>query len=466
MFRSVFKPRFSLFYNSCLVYIHSHKKLITIIKLVFIYAIIWLFLFEQLDPDFGWHLTSGLYILNHGIPVKDPFSYTASNFIWINHEWGNDVITAFLYKLGGIYLLTTFFALIWAASICLFRDRIRLAILLPAVLAYLNFMQFRPIAFTLLFFAIIISLSKWKNNKLIYALPLLFIFWANLHGGFILGLAVILYFTIQKKSKLWLLIFLLSSLAVLINPYGFNLYIEVYQTISDNELHKYINEWKQFAIPIFCYLFYLIWLLGFAIFDLKNIKKYLGLGFLFFIFSFAAVRNVPLFVVAALKDLDGYSSELINKKYSKKIPKLFYIGYFIIIAEIYFAALGNTSFGNVLSGYPNEAINYLKVHQCRGNLFNSYNYGGYLIWKLPEQKIFIAGNMTTWKIPNQRSYLSDYFSVLNNGSFQKQEFKKYNITCVLVQNSQDNINLVNDLKRQGWIEPLNKTNGFILLIKK
>ena len=47
--------------------------------------------------------------------------------------------------------------------------------------------------------------------------------------------------------------------------------------------------------------------------------------------------------------------------------------------------------------YPRQAVAFLKTHPSSGNLCSTYNWGGYLIWKLPEKKVCIDGRMPSWK---------------------------------------------------------------------
>lgn len=71
----------------------------------------------SIDPDFGWHLQAGRYILAHGIPTHDIFTYTAADFRWIDHEWLSDVVMALLFGAGGYWLLAAVWAVIWLAAI-------------------------------------------------------------------------------------------------------------------------------------------------------------------------------------------------------------------------------------------------------------------------------------------------------------------------------------------------------------
>ncbi|MEJ5167266.1 MAG: hypothetical protein WHV67_09600, partial [Thermoanaerobaculia bacterium] len=57
--------------------------------------------------DFFWHLKTGEYIFQNGIPKEDPFSYN-SRGKWINHAWGWDILVFLLHKIGGFNLLFFF----------------------------------------------------------------------------------------------------------------------------------------------------------------------------------------------------------------------------------------------------------------------------------------------------------------------------------------------------------------------
>jgi hypothetical protein len=71
--------------------------------------------FKITDSDVWWHLKTGEYILAHGIPSTDPFSFTAAGNHWVTHEWLAEVLFYLLYKLGGFTLLIAFKAAISAA---------------------------------------------------------------------------------------------------------------------------------------------------------------------------------------------------------------------------------------------------------------------------------------------------------------------------------------------------------------
>jgi glycosyltransferase involved in cell wall biosynthesis len=217
----------------------------------------------QLDPDFGWHLTTGNYVLSHWLPTHDIYSYTARSFAWIDHEWGNDVITVILYRLGGYPLTTAFFAALWSGAVYLAGSgRARLLTLLAAGFAVTTYTGTRPLAWTVFLFSLVLAILRSPSHRRRWALPLTFILWANLHAGFIAGLALIGYYLILERRRSTLLLLIACFTATLINAYGANIYTEITRTIGDPAIHKRIQEWLPFYINATSWTFISLWLAG------------------------------------------------------------------------------------------------------------------------------------------------------------------------------------------------------------
>lgn len=109
------------------------------------------------------------------------------------------------------------------------------------------------------------------------------------------------------------------------------------------------------------------------------------------------------------------------------------------------------------NGYPIDAVEYLQANSCKGNIFNSYNYGGYLIWQLPQAKTYIDGRMPSWKI-GEMDYFDNYIKVFAKDEFRRDEFAKYNIKCVLLNSSDSKYDVGRavpfneQLVREGWVK--------------
>ena len=283
------------------------------LKFAPVFLVFFLLAWTSIDPDFGWHLQAGRYITAHGIPSHDIFTYTARNFHWIDHEWGNDVIVSILYGWGGYGLLAAVFASLWTLALIIAGAKSRILVLLLAVAALTTYTGIRPIVWTVLLLALLLKIVMSRNIRAIWLIPLIFIVWANLHAGFIAGLAVLAFFAVKKRQKILTAVLGLSVLATFINPYGPGLYVEVARTTFDGSLHFQIAEWAVFYVPIAAAAFVCLWGAGFWLLRRKKLSNWLDVGPILFAASMSATRNIPLFVVATLNDLDKFYEEIKNQ---------------------------------------------------------------------------------------------------------------------------------------------------------
>ncbi len=421
------------------------------LRVTFVFVPIWLICYFTLDADFGWHLQAGNYIRAHSIPTHDIFSYTAESFRWIDHEWGSDVLLSYGFGLGGILLTSLVAAAIWSAAVLIAAGRrSNPLIMYLAVIAILPAVSIRPTAFTALFFVVTLTVLRGKHRTYYWLLPILFVVWANLHAGFISGLALIAYFAIRHRSKQLLLILGASFLATLCNAYGVRIYEEIFRTLGSSELHNHITEWLPFYIQVPSLPFIDIWLAGFWLYDKKHLSKWFGLGPILFLATLSANRNLVLFVLVVLAELPGYFRRIIaGVPRELDRPRRIVIGLLLIGAFYFLAVASKAAFVRISTGseahYPVAAVTFLRQHPCSGHLFNEYNYGGYLIWKLPDSKVYIDGRMPSWK-----PYMTTYTNLIDRpAQLYRNEFTKHDIRCALLSNSFDRA-FIKVLKRDGW----------------
>ena len=456
----------------------AHPKTMTVLKWLVVYTFFWLIAWQRLDPDFGWHLRSGQYIIKNGIPAKDIYTYSAPNFPWINHEWGYDVLIAHVYSWWhGWELLASLAALVWASALIVAaRPRAQLYLLIIAAFAISPYAGIRPQALTLLFFVLLLRVHtylKRKHGNFVWLIPLLFIPWANLHAGFVIGLALLAYFAIKERSPKWAAVFVLSILATFVNPYGPSLYVEVARTMFDRSLHTQIIEWYIFHVPTPSRGFIILWGATFWIYKKKKkFDTWFDLGPLMLLAAMSATRNIPLFVVVTVAEVGGYL-RLTRKAIPKKLntPSLAML---TLLAVVVFSWL-YLSYGQTFahfqtprdSYYPVQSANYIREHGCEGgNLFNNYNFGGYLIWKLPEHKVFIDGRMPSWRDENGVKYLDRGGKIYTESAAQKAEFKKLNIRCAILGGGAQSRKLRERLLKQGWTQPFDQPNSIVLMAPK
>jgi len=460
--------RFNALKAKVLLSTKMHPRHLLVLKVAVVFGLLLGISWYRLDPDFGWHLAAGNYIRAHGIPAHDIFTYTARNFPWIDHEWGNDVIVSWLYQLGGYFVLCILYAALWASALFV-NGRRSLKVLSLAAVAFLPYAGIRPIAWTVLGFALLLRFTSDKSRFPKLAIPLIFIIWANLHGGFVIGLVYLAYLAIARRSRSWGLILLLSIFATFINVYGPRLYVEIARTLFDRSLHSQISEWEPFYILGPSWPYIILWMSGFWLFSRKKISHWLRFDTLLLVAGFSSSRNIPLFIVASLGNTDAYL-----KKALGMIPKRLDWPRKLVLGGLAIAVVISVGYGLKAtywpfapreSAYPVQAVAYLQTNACPGNLFNDYNYGGYLIWKLPSEPVYIDGRMPSWRAPDGIKYLDTYLQVIKNKTVRQQQFTKYNIRCALLRNTVTELKMAKQLKSIGWRQVV-QTNGSTLLIKR
>ena len=426
---------------------------------VLIGAVVFIRSLYVLDPDFGWHFRLGGIILQTGIPKTDPLSYTMPSYAFIDHEWLSNVIINILYRFSGMYILALIYTLLFIFSLLFtIPKNLKNYSLVSLVLGgslMVGFTGVRTQIITWFFLAILLKiiLDKKLWNKWKFFIPLLFLPWANLHGGFSIGIGTLLVAafikTIQDRKvqvKYWL-IFILSLLVTFLNPYGPRIWYEIWMQATDTALRWRISEWLPGA-------FYLdpsfIILLAFSFtflvryrnkFNLLEIGIFLSL----FALSFSSLRNIPLWTLVAIpitsKGIYLFIEEVKKKKVNQK--KFLQAKEFIaiLLIALFICEIGKSFFTSYYltesREYPINAVAYINKQKITARMFSIYDWGGYLDWKIPSQKVFIDGRMPSWRRSGNYPIESDnamneYIADISNINSLSKAVKKYNISYLLL----------------------------------
>jgi hypothetical protein len=215
------------------------------------------------DTDLWGHLRFGLDMLGSGtLHGADPYSFT-SDRAWINHEWLAELLMAGAYTglgVAGLTLLKLACIGIVAAIVLLVaraeqatataRD-IFLALVVFATLT--RTLTVRPQIFSVALFALLLYLVRQVDrgqHRALWAIPVVFAVWVNLHGGWLVGLGVLAIWllgaTFQAAGGHRRFVLLgagaASVLATLLNPYGVGLWTFVAATVR--LARPEINDWK------------------------------------------------------------------------------------------------------------------------------------------------------------------------------------------------------------------------------
>jgi hypothetical protein len=412
-----------------------------------------LFFLAPVDTDLGWHLRYGEYFLKTGHFMRhNELTYFLSNYLWNNSYSFYQVLVFIVHKLFGLIGLT-FASGLLAAVAFLFFSKIqpnlkKINLVAFLVITWLGWnvfhLGFRAQIFTFLGLVILFYLLKRYKEfpKLAYFLPAIFFFWANLHGGFVLGL---IFLAIAVISTRQLFIGLITSIAAtLINPYGFGIYKEAVRHIQV-PLGTLIAEWVPPTITVKIFLVIATFVLISLLISSQNKNKLFWTISLIIIgiLTLQSRRNLPIFaLIGTLSLLETFGKDLVRLEKDLQFQKLVNVGIVLGIFYLLFTHVPkNFSLatnwqqycyqGMVV--YPCKAVQFIKTNKPEGkNVFSAYEWGGFLEWQLPEYKFFVDGRMPAWPTPQAKSPYTIYLEIIQAQPGYQEKLDKYGTDWLLI----------------------------------
>ena len=479
---------------------YTYRQILIFLFFVLLASILIKNSFSYLDPDLGWHLRVGNEILeNRAVPEIENYLYLISGKEWVDHEWLLNVISYLFFNYSTYIGLSLFFALTAIAIFVLLYRYTRkyflehkanilvFILLLLGIMASTPSLGVRLQEYTLLNLLILIILlhktSKTNNLKYLYWLPLLFLWWANVHGGYLIGFAVMLMwgayrlvgphiaqwkifkkFSFDKKLTKqdlisMILIFFLSIVATLFTPYGIKLYTFLGANYSDTFYFTHIMEWlPAWYYPIIIYqLFYAALAIAMLVLMLVPQKGYgrqfkiniwhYGLSWFFFILAMKSRRHFPLFVIVSFPLLAQFANAYFSacpEKLKELIKNNLFVKIYVILAIILSILITNLQtnytsrpFANpkFCQRYPCAAIEFMKndVKYLDLKIFNAYDWGGYMDYIWPKKQLFIDGRLPIYKVGKDNySLLQEYYTFFNEERVA-EKLDEYEIELVLLR---------------------------------
>ena len=275
------------------------------------------------DGDTGWHIRTGEWILQSGsIPRHDLFSFSRPNAPWTAWEWLSDVVFAKLYGWHGLTAVcgACGVVLCLASGIllsCLLARGVGLWLAAGATFAAASASTIhylaRPHVFSILLFTAglwVLDRDRQKPSRLIWILPLLTALWCNLHGGFVLWLAVLWLLAAvsafapgRARCARYGWLAGLCTVATLVNPYGWNLHRHIAEYLASPWIMSAVQEFQPPQIRAENMLVFAALLIAAAALAMRPAMRgewfepllvwALGLA------ALRSARHVPFFAVAA-----------------------------------------------------------------------------------------------------------------------------------------------------------------------
>jgi len=382
------------------------------------------------DIDFWWHIAAGKNILDSGaIPSVDPFGVYDANNVWgqtiLKSQWLGQVMLYSVYSwfdLNGIIYLRAGLLTLCLAIVYL-RCRLAgtasvygLAITALAGMAILQHTGERPQLFSFVYFSIIFLLldSYLRSGKrwLIYSIPIVMLLWSNTHGGSVLGEVALGLFGVcyviesrfknghfnTPEIKLMSLIVSLSAVVLVLAPNGFTTFEHIIALESNpikGRTSEYTSSIELWQSAMFYWAFIITTLLSLPGFINKTYWKQGVLVLAIGIVSVTAYRYIPLFVLMAApyvaaslgRMLNIFKLPMITVNLSVLLIALVFLGYGFQQKRVF-------QHGMLESKFPVGAVEFIKANNLQGKIFNTMNWGGYLIWNLSgETTVFADGRM-------------------------------------------------------------------------
>src|SRR5215831_9574054 len=391
--------------------------------------------------DLGWQLATARWIVqHHEIPSTDVFSYTAQGQPWV-YPVGSGLLFYGAYLLGGYALLSWIQAAACAGTVALL---LRGGSVVSAVLAILAVPTIairtgsRADMFSVVLFAAFLRLF-WRQHQTgrarLWLLPILMMAWVNLHLGFIAGLALVAAYVLVEALDMvwrerreaaagrlrscwpWLI---LTGVATLVNPWGWGIFAAVSrQTSAMDTLTLWTSEWGSAplnwtAISLGLSLhnptgaFYVMFLIAALSVPVALLRREFGAAALVSGAAVIALRHIrfeALFAIvtvvvagAVLASAFAWFSQreeanVRSIRWSTGLTigvALFAIIFACVrsadlVSDRRYLASGDElgSFGTGLSWwFPERAAAFIERENIPGQIFNSYNDGGYFTWRL------------------------------------------------------------------------------------
>jgi hypothetical protein len=360
------------------------------------------------DPDSYWHLVVGQWIAEHGtVPRADLFSHTMAGAPWIAKEWLSQILYAGAYAVGGwtavVVLAAAAAALAFALLAHFLVDRLATAAALTltgaAVVLASPHLVARPHVLALpLMVAWIGGLVRALDHGRIPSLALLplMVLWANLHGGFTLGLALIApialeaVWTANRPERRtvaiqWTRFAVLAALAACVTPYGPESILVTYRILSMGDALSIIGEWRaQDFSRLAAFEACLLLALSFALFRglrLPPMRILVILGLLHLALSHVRNGEIlgllgPLFVAAPLAR-HLYGTQAVRFRPQSHPFAIASLGAALVAMTLSLATARTLLPSARIS--PTAAIQTVKTLNA-GPILNDYDFGGYLIY--------------------------------------------------------------------------------------
>lgn len=429
------------------------------------------------DNDLWWHLRSGQWMVENAEVLRvDPFSQTFQGQPRVSYDWLGQIILFLIWQVGGVNALAVFTTVMIVAMLVLvYLTRpgpFYPAVLVTLIIALLTSPTWttRPQLFSMLFGAIVMWLiyrhKYGADVRWLWILPPLFLLWANLHGGWslIAGAMVltaageILNWITRSRAlhvmtrQRWIRYVVISAVAaalMFINPFGIQTLLVPVVVLNSPSSIDLIREWQPpdlldgNGVILLGALILLLVLLSLQIVqrraDWTQILTSAALAYM----ALKYERSLPFFALVAapvyLNELSYWSDRQQWGRFFKRPRSVLrrvglrygpsIIGGILIGVTVYGIWRLSPDFARQWSAQhlPVYAVETMLEESAQPQLFNHYDWGGYLLWYAPDYPILIDGRSDLYT-----DFVFEWLEVAKGNGWE-EAFARWNINTVLMK---------------------------------
>ena len=382
------------------------------------------------DNSFLWHLRTGELILDHGIPRRDPYSFTAAGTHWIAQSWLAELMYGALERsIGAIGIrIAVGLAGAWVA-VFLFRvglhatnDRVRaLALGIPALACSFSVFSERPLMFGLALLGVLVFTvevpSSFVGRHPRVVIPVVMWLWVNVHGTFSLGFLYLVVYLAgrwidgarpgQGRERDLLIGGAIAALVIFVNPYGPSLVLFPVALMGRSSVLSNVAEWQSVNLHTATGALYAMWffLTLIALARSKPRRGELLLTCVFLFLGWWAIRNVAITVAVTLP--------VVARAFRRREPSPDANATASPILVVVVCLVGILLVGRSLTlptfdvkRYPTGALHALnEQHRLGTRLLTTDAWAGYVIYKYwPEQHVFFDDRYDMYPVKMTEAY--------------------------------------------------------------
>ncbi|NQW04684.1 MAG: hypothetical protein HQ485_11730 [Acidobacteria bacterium] len=432
--------------------------------------------FHKLDDfDTWWHLSAGRWIAtNQTIPATDTLSHTVRDHVWVNVQWGFDLVLYALHSVGGPALLSVVGAIVFLVVAALLLrlvardvgDSLAAFVVLLAIVAAQERVTLRPELLSFLLLAAVLSVLEYgrrSDGRGLFLLVPLMIIWANVHSLFIVGaFAIVCAFvgTASWPHRRLLIWGGVALAAVLVNPFVFegalfplkllsriNGATAVFQTIGEFESPLVSGVtgvsvvFYKILLGIGCAAALAALMVRFRRFDWGGLIFFVGLAVL----SGGTRRNVALFAIGGAPFIGWCVAVVLESRprwqhvalrRAPLVAAMAIVGAAVVSGTVVTGALykfdnSPQEFGaGVIEGaFPERAAAFAREAGLPGRLYNDMASGGYLTWDDPSgEGVFVDGRLEVY----DTAFVTEYVTAVSTPARWQADADRYGVQTAII----------------------------------